>query len=166
MSFEGRYQKLCKKGHYGEQDIHMETDRCEICDSKWDKVNLVDDTNEPNQGFDYSMLDSKDAVKILTERLEDMRSTIDYATHCNIQLTQENEKMKEALRFYANRFSWTESDHPTHEYYAGAIKNDDSLVEYTEADGDIFKDFCGGKLARQVLREIAIDNVCDDEGWL
>lgn len=69
------------------------------------------------------------------------------------KLEEENKKLVEALKFYANRFSWTESDHPTHEYYAGAIRNDDSLVEYTEADGDVFKDFCGGKLARQVLKE-------------
>lgn len=69
------------------------------------------------------------------------------------KLKEENRKLVEALKFYANRFSWTESDHPTHEYYAGAIRNDDSLVEYTEADGDVFKDFCGGKLARQVLKE-------------
>jgi hypothetical protein len=66
----------------------------------------------------------------------------------------EIDKLVEALKFYANRFSWTESNHPTHEYYAGSISNDDSIVEYTEADGDVFKDFCGGKLARQVLKEI------------
>jgi hypothetical protein len=154
MSFEGRYQKLCKKGHYEEQDIHMETDRCEICDSKWDKVNLVDDTNEPNQGFDYSMLDSKYAVKILTERLEDMRSTIDYATHCNIQLTQENEKLKEALRFYADKSNPNSIFNPDYQ--------DEIDCEFCEDTQ--FTHF--GKLARQVLREIAIDNVCDDEGWL
>lgn len=66
----------------------------------------------------------------------------------------ENAKLRECVEFYADRFSWTESEHPTHEYYAGSIRNDDSLVEYTEADGDVFKDFCGGKRARQVLKEL------------
>ena len=70
------------------------------------------------------------------------------------KLKEENNKLRDALKFYANRFSWTKSDHPTHDYYAGAIRNDDSLVEYTEADGDVFKDFCGGKLARQCLKEL------------
>lgn len=55
--------------------------------------------------------------------------------------------------FYADRSSWSESEHPTHEYYAGAIKNDDSLVEYTEADGDKFKDYYGGKKARQAKKQ-------------
>jgi len=56
MSFEGRYQKLCPKGHYQEQDVYMETDFCEICGYRWAKSNLVDDTNEPGEGFDESMV--------------------------------------------------------------------------------------------------------------
>ena len=56
MSFEGRYQKLCPSGHYEEQDVYMETNKCEICGKPWEKSNLVDDTNEPGQGFDYSMV--------------------------------------------------------------------------------------------------------------
>lgn len=70
------------------------------------------------------------------------------------ELQAENAKLRECVEFYADRFSWTESEHPTHEYYAGSIRNDDSLVEYTEADGDVFKDFCGGKRARKVLKEL------------
>ena len=72
----------------------------------------------------------------------------------NAKLQAENAKLRECVEFYADRFSWTESEHPTHEYYAGSIRNDDSLVEYTEACGDVFKDFCGGKRARQVLKEL------------
>jgi hypothetical protein len=56
MSFEGRYQKLCPNGHYEEQDVYMETSRCEICNEKWVRSNLVDDTNEPGEGFDESMV--------------------------------------------------------------------------------------------------------------
>ena len=55
MSFEGRYQKLCPKGHYEEQDVYLETNQCEICGEKWERSNLVDDTNEPGQGYDESM---------------------------------------------------------------------------------------------------------------
>lgn len=55
MSFEGRYQKLCSNGHYTEQDVYMDTDECEECGEEWIKINLVDDTNEPGQGYDYTM---------------------------------------------------------------------------------------------------------------
>lgn len=56
MSFEGRYQKLCPSGHYEEQDVYMETSKCEICGEAWEKSNLVDDTNEPGVGYDHSMV--------------------------------------------------------------------------------------------------------------
>ncbi len=59
MSFEGRYQKLCPNGHYEEQDVYMETSRCEICSEKWEKSNLIDDTNNPGEGFDESMVPTK-----------------------------------------------------------------------------------------------------------
>lgn len=55
MSFEGRYQKLCPNGHYEEQDVYLETKKCEICGKPWEKSNLVDDTNEIGVGFDHSM---------------------------------------------------------------------------------------------------------------
>lgn len=69
-------------------------------------------------------------------------------------LKQENEKLKKCVEFYANRFSWNFSKHDTYENYAGEIKNDESLVQYKEKDGDIFEDYCGGKLARLTLKEI------------
>jgi hypothetical protein len=56
MSFEGRYQKLCPNGHYEEQDVYMETLLCAECGEKWEKSNLVDDTNGANEGYDYSMI--------------------------------------------------------------------------------------------------------------
>lgn len=55
MSFEGRYQKLCPEGHYEEQDVYLDTSKCEICGKKWIQSNLVDDTNEPGEGYDYDM---------------------------------------------------------------------------------------------------------------
>jgi hypothetical protein len=55
MSFEGRYQKLCPSGHYEEQDVYLETKKCEICGEAWEKSNLVDDTNEPGVGYDETM---------------------------------------------------------------------------------------------------------------
>jgi hypothetical protein len=55
MSFEGRYQKLCPVGHYEEQCVYMETENCEKCGQRWVKINLVDDTNEPGEGYDESM---------------------------------------------------------------------------------------------------------------
>ena len=57
----------------------------------------------------------------------------------------------EVIEFYGNRFSWNFSRHPDHEYYAGAIKDDDSLLRYKEKNGDEFEDYCGGKRARQFL---------------
>ena len=48
MSFEGFYQKLCKKGHYAEYDVHdANSDRtnCIICGTDYVWTNLVDITN-------------------------------------------------------------------------------------------------------------------------
>lgn len=56
MSFEGRYQKLCANGHYTEHCVYMEPPKCEECGAEWVKKNLVDDTNEIGEGFDYSMV--------------------------------------------------------------------------------------------------------------
>ena len=56
MSFEGRYQKLCPNGHYEEQDVYMETRKCEICGKPWEESNLVDDTNDIGEGYDESMV--------------------------------------------------------------------------------------------------------------
>lgn len=71
------------------------------------------------------------------------------------KLEQQLEELKKdslALAdFYGNRFSWNFSEHPEHEYYAGAIKDDDSLLKYKEKNGDEFEDYCGGKRARQFL---------------
>lgn len=63
MSFEGRYQKICENGHYSEQCVYMETKNCDNCGGKWIKENLVDDTNEPGEGFDYTMEDEARKIK-------------------------------------------------------------------------------------------------------
>lgn len=68
------------------------------------------------------------------------------------RLKSELERERACVDFYANRFSWNWSEHPDHEYYAGAIKNDESLVKYKEADGDEFEDYCGGKRARETQK--------------
>ena len=67
------------------------------------------------------------------------------------QLKQQLSEAVEVIEFYGNRFSWNFSQHPDHEYYAGAIKDDDSLLKYKEKNGDEFEDYCGGKRARQFL---------------
>jgi len=69
----------------------------------------------------------------------------------NIELKQQLKEAVEVIEFYGNRFSWNFSQHPDHEYYAGAIKDDDSLLKYKEKNGDEFEDYCGGKRARQFL---------------
>jgi len=88
---------------------------------------------------------------------------------CNhsLELEKELAKLKselkeavEVIEFYGNRFSWNFSQHPDHEYYAGAIKDDDSLLKYKEKNGDEFEDYCGGKRARQFLAKIK------KEGWV
>ncbi len=63
MSFEGRYQKVCEIGHYAEECVYMESDKCDQCGSKWIRKNLVDDTNEPGEGFDHSMEDEAKKIQ-------------------------------------------------------------------------------------------------------
>lgn len=55
MSFEGRYQYICKNGHYGESCVYTFNDKCDTCNCGLKETNLVDDTNEPGEGFDYKM---------------------------------------------------------------------------------------------------------------
>jgi hypothetical protein len=59
----------------------------------------------------------------------------------------------EALEFYANRFSWEWSEHPSLEMYSGEIRNDSSLVKYKEVDGEEYQNHCGGKRARETLQK-------------
>ena len=72
---------------------------------------------------------------------------------------QQLEESVDVIEFYADRFSWNFSQHPDHEYYAGAIKDDDSLLRYKEKNGDEFEDYCGGKRARQFLAKYRGGNV-------
>lgn len=65
MSFEGRYQKICKSGHYVEEDIYMDTDKCE-CGDDYIETNIVDDTNEIGVGYDKTMKNR--AKKILNNK--------------------------------------------------------------------------------------------------
>jgi hypothetical protein len=71
MSFEGRYQKLCPNGHYEEQDVYLETNKCEICGEKWERLNLVDDTEE------YHLRDVEFLVRKINESLELYKKEID-----------------------------------------------------------------------------------------
>ncbi len=64
MSFEGRYQKLCTNGHYEEQDVYGETELCAICGQRWDRSNLVDDTNGFGEGYDESMVPPDPSIKL------------------------------------------------------------------------------------------------------
>jgi RNA polymerase subunit RPABC4/transcription elongation factor Spt4 len=46
MSFEGSYQKLCKKGHLTEVDVYGQIyEFCPICHQEFVWENLVDETN-------------------------------------------------------------------------------------------------------------------------
>lgn len=72
MSFEGRYQKLCTPcNHYEEQDVYMEYDKCPQCNKPWTKSNLVDDTNEGGEGFDYSMVIEGESIQSILDEYRD-----------------------------------------------------------------------------------------------
>lgn len=54
MSFEGYEQRLCKNGHYEIFDVYEFSPRDDstcYCGEKWAWFNLVDCTNEPDDGF-------------------------------------------------------------------------------------------------------------------
>ncbi len=84
MSFEGRYQKLCSCGHYEEQNVYMESKWCSQCGKKYIKSNLVDDTNEYNEGYDYEMVPEhieistklEKAIEELQDKVEDLQDQI------------------------------------------------------------------------------------------
>lgn len=54
MSFEGYYQRLCKNGHLSCEDVYMSDNenywRCSNCKEPLAWWNLVDQTNEPDEG--------------------------------------------------------------------------------------------------------------------
>ena len=70
------------------------------------------------------------------------------------KLKADREIMIAALKFYASWKSWDHSDHPYHEMFLGLIKDDESSVKYTEADGEQYESLFGGKRARQALKSI------------
>ena len=70
------------------------------------------------------------------------------------KLERENTELRKGLEFYADRSSWEWSRHPTHEMYSGEIKNDESLIFYREKDGETYNNYCGGKLAREILASL------------
>jgi len=77
-----------------------------------------------------------------------------------LNLQKENEALKkklseavEVIKFYADRFSYSWTKHDEVEYYSATIKNDDSMVKFTEKDGTEFENLCAGKKARAFLKE-------------
>jgi len=54
MSFEGYYQRLCSNGHLSGEDVYDASNerlwRCHICKESLAWWNLVDQTNEPDEG--------------------------------------------------------------------------------------------------------------------
>ena len=46
MSFEGYYQRLCKKGHAWQTDVYWDNKECPFCQTKCIWENLVDTTND------------------------------------------------------------------------------------------------------------------------
>ena len=98
-------------------------------------------------------------IQQLKKQLEEKECNICGASDVDIikyneQLHQQLKEAIDVIGFYGNRFSWDFSRHSDHEYYAGAIKDDDSLLKYKEKNGDEFEDHCGGKRARQFLEKI------------
>lgn len=63
------------------------------------------------------------------------------------ELKKQNESMKEALQFYANKDNWTYTD--TYNFAGSAIHKDDE-----EILSNAYNDIVGGKLARQTLEKI------------
>ena len=118
------------------------------------KINGITILNIPHHFIEAWQAACEYKQKEYSNIMDAMTQTSQY----NSKLQAENAKLRECVEFYAGRFSWTESEHPTHEYYAGAIIEDDSLVEYTEKDGDVFRDYSGGKRARQVLKKLEPKN--------
>jgi len=54
MSFEGCYQRLCKVGHLSEEDVYTSDNenywKCPDCQESLAWWNLVDQTNDPEEG--------------------------------------------------------------------------------------------------------------------
>ena len=124
MSFEGRYQKLCPNNHYEEQDVYMETNKCEICGEKWVKSNLVDDTNEVGKGFDFAM-----ASVHITE---------------NDLLKSQLKKALEVIRFYAEGGHWGVQD----------TSSSVAIDPCDWCDNNGTETFRGGKRAREFLKKL------------
>ena len=61
MSFEGRYQLICKNGHYTEEDVYSfsDKDKCLTCKEPFEWKNMVDDTNGYEDGYIKVKLKSK-----------------------------------------------------------------------------------------------------------
>lgn len=62
------------------------------------------------------------------------------------------------IKFYADRFSYSWTKHDEVEYYSATIKNDDSMVKFTEKDGTEFENLCAGKKARAFLMGIKMND--------
>ena len=60
----------------------------------------------------------------------------------------------DALEFYSSWKNYGGSRHPFLERYSAEIMLDSSEIEYTETDGDIFKETFAGKRARKALAAI------------
>ena len=64
----------------------------------------------------------------------------------NENLKGENEKLKEALEFYADKNNWVKDRHETPTYM--------SVISPRDLEETKRKKIIGGKLARQVLKEV------------
>lgn len=106
-----------------------------------------------------SRYDHLAAVKELKDEVEVKRLVIEAAIEENQSLTSKLQKAVEALKFYGARNNWTMQDRGcTDGLPNDIIKNDYSDVTFTEADGDVFTQLCGGAKARATLKEIGVES--------
>ena len=98
-------------------------------------------SNVPDSSYEAS---AYDAVLNITKNLEEKL----------IKEKEKTEKLRDALKFYANWKNYSSANHDYFEKYFATINNDHSFLEITENDGDNFTLPFGGKKAREALKEV------------
>ena len=86
------------------------------------------------------------------------QAALDYKQKEIDQLQAENKKLRACTEFYGEVFNWRDSGQ---DYGHGTIKPDD---KEDLSEDDRVRLFAG-KRARQCLRELAVDQVCEKKGW-
>ena len=114
---------------------------------------MKSDTDFANP-YERDLYAQEEKIKELTATIKELNQWYEDEHGRRVKLEEKLKVAVEVLEFYGSWKSYGSSEHPFLERYSAEVMLDSSEIEYTELDGNVFKETFAGKRAREALEKI------------